>query len=60
VKRLTGGGSRDMHEAVFRNMSLHRWLPVIDKVYPFEEARAAFDRIESSGHIGKVVIKTAG
>jgi NADPH:quinone reductase-like Zn-dependent oxidoreductase len=58
--RSIGTGSRDMHEAVFRSMSVHRWRPVIDKVYPFEEARAAFDRIESAGHIGKVVIKAAG
>ena len=58
--RSIGTGSRDMHEAVFRSMSLHRWRPVIDRVYPFDEARAAFDRIESGAHIGKVVIKTSG
>jgi NADPH:quinone reductase-like Zn-dependent oxidoreductase len=56
--RSIGTGSRDMHEALLRNMSAHRWRPVIDRVFPFGEARLAFDRIESGGHIGKVVIKT--
>jgi NADPH:quinone reductase-like Zn-dependent oxidoreductase len=35
------------------------WRPVIDKVFSFEDARAAYARIESGRHIGKVVIKLA-
>jgi NADPH:quinone reductase-like Zn-dependent oxidoreductase len=57
--RSIGTGSRDMHEAVFRSMSVQPWRPVIDTVYPFEEARAAFDRLANGGHVGKVVIKAA-
>ncbi|HTT01020.1 MAG TPA: NAD(P)-dependent alcohol dehydrogenase [Steroidobacteraceae bacterium] len=55
--RSIGTGSREMHEALFRSMDRHRWRPLIDSVYPFEDAPAAFDRIEGGGHIGKVVIK---
>jgi len=32
--RSIGTGSRDMHEAVFRSMSVQAWRPVIDSVYP--------------------------
>jgi NADPH:quinone reductase-like Zn-dependent oxidoreductase len=31
--------------------------PVIDRVFPFEEAPAAFDYLESGSHFGKVVIR---
>ena len=55
--RSIGTGSREMHEALLRSMDRHRWRPVIDRVYPFEEAPAAFDRIECGGHVGKVIIK---
>jgi NADPH:quinone reductase-like Zn-dependent oxidoreductase len=57
--RSIGAGSREMHEALYRSMDLHQWRPVIDKVFPFEDAKAAFDRIESGGHVGKVVIAMA-
>jgi NADPH:quinone reductase-like Zn-dependent oxidoreductase len=57
--RSIGAGSREMHEAMYRSMELHRWRPVIDEVFSFEDAKAAFDRIESGGHIGKVAIQMA-
>ncbi len=31
--------------------------PVIDKVFPFEEARAAFGHLEGGKHFGKIVIR---
>lgn len=34
--------------------------PVIDQVFGFEDARAAFGHLESGGHLGKVVIRVAG
>ena len=30
--------------------------PVIDKVFPFTEARAAFEHMQSGSHFGKVVL----
>ncbi|TFK36068.1 alcohol dehydrogenase superfamily protein [Crucibulum laeve] len=33
--------------------------PVIDKVFPFEEASAAYAHLESQAHVGKVVIKVS-
>ncbi|MFL5297110.1 MAG: NAD(P)-dependent alcohol dehydrogenase, partial [Phenylobacterium sp.] len=35
-------GSRDMFEAMCRAIELHRIAPVVDKVFPFTEAKAAF------------------
>lgn len=31
--------------------------PAIDRVYAFDEAEAAFRRLESGGHVGKIVIR---
>ncbi len=33
--------------------------PVIDRVFPFDEARAAYEYLAQAGHVGKVVIKVA-
>jgi NADPH:quinone reductase-like Zn-dependent oxidoreductase len=50
-------GSRDMFEAMNRAISLHQMKPVVDQVFPFEEARQALQLMESGGHFGKIVIK---
>lgn len=44
-----------------RLLSLHPEVtrPVIDKVFPFEEALRAYEYLESQAHVGKVVIKVA-
>ncbi len=31
--------------------------PVIDSVYPLEQARAAFERLAAGGQFGKIMIK---
>jgi alcohol dehydrogenase len=31
--------------------------PVIDRVFDFDEARAAFDHLEGGTHMGKIVIR---
>ncbi len=49
-------GNRDDFEAMNRAISLHQMRPVIDKVFPFEEAQAAWRHFESRSHIGKVVV----
>ncbi|KAJ7181223.1 alcohol dehydrogenase superfamily protein [Mycena filopes] len=36
-----------------------RTRPLVDKVFAFEEARAAFAYLEAQGHVGKVVVKVA-
>ncbi|MFO0929283.1 MAG: NAD(P)-dependent alcohol dehydrogenase [Gemmataceae bacterium] len=50
-------GSRDMFEAMNRAIELHRLQPIVDRVFPFDEAVAAFRYLESGSHFGKVVIR---
>jgi NADPH:quinone reductase-like Zn-dependent oxidoreductase len=49
-------GSREMFEAMNRAITAHRMHPVIDKVFPFADAIAAYRHLESASHFGKVVI----
>lgn len=42
-----------------RLISASKLRPVVDKVFKFEEAKAAYDYLESQKHVGKVVIKVA-
>ena len=50
-------GSRDMFEAMCRAIDLHRIAPVVDKVFPFTEARAAFAAMAAGEHFGKIVLE---
>jgi len=49
-------GSRAMFESLNRAVSQHQLKPVIDRVFPFVEARAAYEHLQSGRHFGKVVI----
>src|ERR1700760_4299099 len=49
-------GSRADFEAMKRAIALHRLRPVIDQIFPFAEAKAAYRHFEGRGHFGKVVI----
>jgi NADPH:quinone reductase-like Zn-dependent oxidoreductase len=49
-------GSRDMFEAMNRAIALHQLKPVIDRVFPFSEARAALRHMESASHFGKICL----
>jgi NADPH:quinone reductase-like Zn-dependent oxidoreductase len=49
-------GSRTDFEAMNRAIELHRLHPVIDRIFPFAEAKAAYRHFEGRGHFGKVVI----
>jgi NADPH:quinone reductase-like Zn-dependent oxidoreductase len=49
-------GSRDMFEALNRAFSAHHIKPVIDRVFSFAEAAAAYRYLQSGSHFGKVVI----
>ena len=50
-------GSRDMFESMNRAMTLHQLRPVIDRIFPFDEARQAVRYMESGAHFGKIVIR---
>jgi NADPH:quinone reductase-like Zn-dependent oxidoreductase len=52
-------GHRQSFEALNRALTLHGVRPVVDRVFPFSEARAAFEHLKSGAHFGKVVIRTA-
>jgi NADPH:quinone reductase-like Zn-dependent oxidoreductase len=49
-------GSTQMFEAMNRAITVAKMKPVIDKVFPFEEAPAAFRHMQSAQHFGKIVI----
>ena len=49
-------GSRAMFEAMNRVISDKQIRPVIDRVFPFADAPAAFNHLESGSHFGKVVL----
>ena len=50
-------GSREMFEAMNRAIALEALRPVIDRVFPFEEAGAALRHMESATHFGKICIR---
>jgi NADPH:quinone reductase-like Zn-dependent oxidoreductase len=50
-------GSREDFEAMNAFISRHQIRPLIDRVFDFEEAPAAFDYMESGDFIGKIVIR---
>ncbi|MEO1422675.1 MAG: NAD(P)H-quinone oxidoreductase [Pseudomonadota bacterium] len=70
VKRLTLTGStlrpqsigakariaRALEAQVWPHLNTGRLAPVMDSTFPLEEAAAAHSRMESSGHIGKIVL----
>lgn len=49
-------GSRAMFEDMNRVLTQHRLKPVIDRVFPFAEAREALRHMQAGAHFGKVVI----
>jgi NADPH:quinone reductase-like Zn-dependent oxidoreductase len=50
-------GSRDTFDAMNRLISRCRLRPVIDCVFAFEDAPAAFEHLQGQGHFGKVVVR---
>jgi NADPH:quinone reductase-like Zn-dependent oxidoreductase len=49
-------GSRLMFESFNRALTRHEIKPVVDRVFPFAEAAAAYRYLQSGAHFGKVVI----
>lgn len=52
-------GSRRMFEDLVRAVVANRIVPVIDRVFPFEQALEAVRYFESGEHFGKVMIEVA-
>ncbi|MGR8946860.1 MAG: zinc-dependent alcohol dehydrogenase family protein [Gammaproteobacteria bacterium] len=50
-------GSREMFKNMNRAISANQLRPIVDKVYPFEQARQAYHDMRSAGHFGKLVIE---
>lgn len=50
-------GSVAMFEAMNRAIALHRMRPVVDRVFPFDQAAEALRYLESGSHFGKVVVR---
>ncbi len=50
-------GSRAMFEDMLEAMVVNGIKPIIDKVFPFADAAAAYQHLQAGKHFGKVVIK---
>ena len=50
-------GSRAMFVAMNRLIEVNRIRPVIDRVFPFAEAKNAFRALQQADHVGKIVIR---
>ena len=50
-------GSREMFAAMNTALAKYRLEPVVDRVFSFEDAVAAFRHMESGAHFGKIVIQ---
>jgi NADPH:quinone reductase-like Zn-dependent oxidoreductase len=53
-------GSREMFEELNRALEQVKIRPVIDKVFPFQSAREAYEYMANGYHFGKVVITVGG
>lgn len=50
-------GSRTTFEEMNRAISVNKLEPVIDRVFGFDEVKAALDHMGSGSHFGKIVVK---
>lgn len=50
-------GSRAMFADLLRRFAADKVRPVIDSVFPFDQAGDAFRRLESGAHFGKIVVR---
>jgi NADPH:quinone reductase-like Zn-dependent oxidoreductase len=50
-------GSTQMFEAVSRAIAANAIKPVIDKVFGFDDAIAAYKHMAAGAHFGKIVIR---
>ena len=52
-------GDRERFEAMNRALAATGLSPVVDRVFPFDDARAAFEHMAAGNHFGKIVVRTA-
>jgi len=52
-------GSVATFEALVRMISTTRLRPIIDRVFEFDEARAAYEYLAGARHVGKIVIRVS-
>ena len=52
-------GSRTDFEAMNRAIATHRLHPVMDRTFPFADAKEAYRHFEGRGHFGKVASRIA-
>jgi NADPH:quinone reductase-like Zn-dependent oxidoreductase len=52
-------GSTQMFEAMNRAIAANRLKPVIDKVFGFDDAPAALQRMQLAAHFGKIVVRVS-
>ena len=52
-------GSMQMFEAMRRAIAASGIKPVLDAVFPFDEAQTAYRHMASGAHFGKIVIRVA-
>ncbi len=50
-------GSRAIFKSMNRAVALHQLKPVVDRVFPFDEAPEAFRLMKKGSHFGKIVIR---
>ncbi|MFC3070655.1 zinc-dependent alcohol dehydrogenase family protein [Phenylobacterium soli] len=50
-------GSREAFEAMCQAIELHKIQPVVDKVFAWTEAKAAFEAMAAGSHFGKIVLE---
>ncbi len=50
-------GPRESYQAMNRALSARKLKPVVDKVFPFERAKEAFEYMLSAKHFGKICIE---
>jgi NADPH:quinone reductase-like Zn-dependent oxidoreductase len=50
-------GSRETFETMNRAIALNQLRPVVDRVFPFAESRAAFEHMAGQSHFGKIVVR---
>ncbi|QRN99057.1 NAD(P)-dependent alcohol dehydrogenase [Archangium violaceum] len=58
--RAVSAGSRTSLEHLIRALEAHAVRPVVDRVFPFTEARAALEHLASGQHFGKVALAFPG
>lgn len=53
-------GSRAMFEDMNKAIEVNELRPVIDRVFPFDQAHEALKHMESASHFGKIVLRVGG